>query len=152
MPHDALAAESRRNDSLDDVRSAALDRVGRLVDLLGRQRAEFRRSMGHEHRRFEAAGAATRAEMDGRLAACADEEGRAAVLCLMPADRFDDTSLWQYDAEIGPLISRAPTRCGLLVRRSVPGGSRRLSVIGRTPPRLPCVGTVPDMRVRGTTQ
>lgn len=106
MLYDALVAESRRNDSLDDVRSAALDRVRWLVDLLERQRTEFRRSMGHEHRRSRAAGAATQAEIDGRLAACADEEGRAAVLCLMLAACFDDTSLWQYDAEIGPLISR----------------------------------------------
>ncbi|TLS41529.1 DUF4132 domain-containing protein [Streptomyces montanus] len=106
MLYDALVAESRRNDSLDDVRSAALDRVRWLVDLLERQRTEFRRSMGHEHRRSRAAGAATQAEIDGRLAACADEEGRAAVLCLMLAARFDNTSYWQYDTEIEPLISR----------------------------------------------
>ncbi|MFF3142421.1 hypothetical protein ACFVRU_12010 [Streptomyces sp. NPDC057927] len=106
MLYDALVAGSRRNDSLDDVRTAALDRVRWLVDLLKRQRTEFRQSMGHEHRRSRAAGAATQAEIDGRLAACADEEGRAAVLCLMLAACFDDTSLWQYDAEIGPLISR----------------------------------------------
>ncbi|MCX4794897.1 DUF4132 domain-containing protein [Streptomyces sp. NBC_01242] len=106
MLYDALVAASRRNDSLDDVRSAALHRVRWLVDLLERQRAEFRRSMGHEYRRFRAAGAATQAEIEERLAACADEEGRAAVLCLMQAACFDDTSLWQYDAEIGPLISR----------------------------------------------
>ncbi|MER5822965.1 hypothetical protein ABT086_12020, partial [Streptomyces mirabilis] len=106
MLHDALVAGSRRNDSLDDVRTAALDRVRWLVDLLKRQRTEFRQFMGHEHRRSRAAGAATQAEIDGRLAACADEEGRAAVLCLMLAACSDDTSLWQYDAEIGPLISR----------------------------------------------
>ncbi|MGW7237564.1 hypothetical protein [Streptomyces sp. NPDC054804] len=51
MLYDALVAESRRNDSLDDVRAAALDRVRWLVDLLERQRTEFRRSTGHEHRR-----------------------------------------------------------------------------------------------------
>ncbi|OIJ87197.1 DUF4132 domain-containing protein [Streptomyces colonosanans] len=106
MLYDALVAESRRNDSLDDVRSAALDRVRWLVDLLERQRIEFRRSMGHEHRRDRAVGAATQAEIDGRLAACADEEGRAAVLCLMQAACFDDTTFWQYDTEIGALISR----------------------------------------------
>ncbi|MFI5676359.1 DUF4132 domain-containing protein [Streptomyces cellulosae] len=106
MLYDALVAESRRNDSLDDVRSVALDRVRWLVDLLEGQRTEFRRFMGHEYRRSRAAGAATQAEIDGRLAACADEEGRAAVLCLMMAARFDNTSYWQYDAEIGPLISR----------------------------------------------
>ncbi|MEU7470768.1 DUF4132 domain-containing protein [Streptomyces sp. NPDC044984] len=106
MLYDALVAESRRNDSLDDVRSAALGRVRWLVDLLERQRTEFRLSMGREYKRFEAAGAATRAEIDGRLAACADEEGRAAVLCLMLAACFDDASLWQYDAEIGSLTAR----------------------------------------------
>ncbi|MEU8031865.1 hypothetical protein AB0C13_25005 [Streptomyces sp. NPDC049099] len=31
MLYDALMAESRRNDSLDDMRSAALDRAHRLV-------------------------------------------------------------------------------------------------------------------------
>ncbi|WP_051844117.1 DUF4132 domain-containing protein [Streptomyces sp. NRRL S-813] len=106
MLYDALVAESRRNDALDDVRSAALVRVRWLVDLLDRQRAERRRSMGPEYRRFEAAGAATRAEIDERLAACGDEEGRAAVLCLMLAACFDDTSFWQYEAEIASLISR----------------------------------------------
>ncbi|MFD0508650.1 hypothetical protein ACFQ0G_49265 [Streptomyces chiangmaiensis] len=106
MLYDALVAESRRNDSLDDVRSAALYRVRWLVDLLERQRTEFRRAIHDDHRRYEAAGAATRAEIDRRLAACADEEGRAAVLCLMLAACFDDTSLWQYDTEIGALISR----------------------------------------------
>ncbi|MFF4563149.1 DUF4132 domain-containing protein [Streptomyces sp. NPDC001435] len=106
MLYDALVAESRRNDSLDDVRSAALHRVRRLVDLLERQRTEFRRAIHEDHRRYEAAGAVTRAEIDRRLAACADEEGRAAVLCLMLAACFDDTSLWQYDAEIGALIAR----------------------------------------------
>jgi hypothetical protein len=106
MLYDALVAESRRNDPLDDVRSAALDHVRWLVDLLERQRTEFRRSMGSEHGRFEVVGAATQAEIDGRLAGLADEEGRAAVLCLMLAACFDDTRLWQYDAEIGSLIAR----------------------------------------------
>ncbi|MGW5058558.1 DUF4132 domain-containing protein [Streptomyces sp. NPDC004096] len=106
MLYDALVAESRRNDGLDAVRSAALDRGRSLVDLLEHQRTEFRRSMGHEYRRSGAQGAATRTEIDGRLAACTDEEGRAAVLCLMLAACFDDTSLWQYEAEIGSLISR----------------------------------------------
>ncbi|MFF0793303.1 DUF4132 domain-containing protein [Streptomyces spiralis] len=106
MLYDALMAASRRNDALDDVRSAALVRVRWLVDLLDRQRAERRRSMGSEDRRFEAAGAATRAEIHERLAACADEEGRAAALCLMLAACFDDTSFWQYEAEIASLISR----------------------------------------------
>ncbi|MFJ8357817.1 DUF4132 domain-containing protein [Streptomyces sp. NPDC093984] len=105
MLYDALVAESRRNDSLDDVRSAALDRVRWLVDLLERQRTEFRRAMGPEYRRFEAEVQATRAEIDQRLAACADEDGRAAVLCLMLAADFGDT-LWHYDAEIGRLIAR----------------------------------------------
>lgn len=106
MLYEALATESRRTDALDDVRSAALDRVRWLVDLLERQRTEFRQAMGRERRRSRAAGAATQAEIDARLAACADEEGRAAVLCLMLAARFDDLSLWQYDTEIGSLIAR----------------------------------------------
>ncbi|TFV33006.1 hypothetical protein E4K10_28225 [Streptomyces sp. T1317-0309] len=70
MLYDALVAESRRNDGLDEVRSVALDRVCRLVDLLEHQRTEFRRFMGHEYRRSRTQGAATRTEIDGRLAAC----------------------------------------------------------------------------------
>ena len=66
MLYDALMAEARRNDSLDDVRSAALDRSRWLVDLLERRRTEFRRSMGPECQRFEAEAEATRAEIDGR--------------------------------------------------------------------------------------
>ncbi|MFF7125452.1 hypothetical protein [Streptomyces sp. NPDC008240] len=42
MLYHALVAESRRDDSLDDVRSAALDRARRLVDLLERQRTDPR--------------------------------------------------------------------------------------------------------------
>jgi hypothetical protein len=56
MLYDALVAESRRNDSLDDVRSAALDRVRWLVDLLEGQRSEFRRFMGHAFRRSRSTG------------------------------------------------------------------------------------------------
>ncbi|WP_127354935.1 DUF4132 domain-containing protein [Actinacidiphila soli] len=111
MLYDALVAESRRNDSLDDVRSAALDRVRWLVDLLERQRMESRWDAstwrGQEwYERLQATCAATQAEIDGRLAACADEEGRAAALCLMLAARFDGTGFWQYRTQIGTLTSR----------------------------------------------
>ncbi|MEV5984292.1 DUF4132 domain-containing protein [Streptomyces sp. NPDC052051] len=98
MVYDALMAESRRNDSLDDVRCAALDRVRWLVDLLERQRtdpvwdsAAAARGPG-EYERIEAIRAATRAEIDERLAACSEEESRAAALCLMLASRFDETT------------------------------------------------------------
>lgn len=81
MLYEALVAESRRNDSLDDVRSAALDRVRWLVDLLERQRTEPRWDVSaalrgpEEFERIQAIRAATQAEIDGRLAACS--EGRA---------------------------------------------------------------------------
>ncbi|MEU6368959.1 DUF4132 domain-containing protein [Streptomyces sp. NPDC046931] len=111
MFYDALVAASRRNDPLDDVRSAALHRVRWLVDLLERQRTESRPGAvmwqsTEEYERYRAMCAATQAEIDGRLAACGDEEGRAAVLCLLLAACFDDTYLWQYGTEIKPLISR----------------------------------------------
>jgi hypothetical protein len=111
MFYETLVAESRRNDALDDVRSAALDRVRWLIDLLERQQNELRREASmwrepEEYERFKALCAATGAEIDGRLAACTEEEGRAAVLCLLLAARFDDTGLWQYDREIGPLTTR----------------------------------------------
>ncbi|MFF5471367.1 DUF4132 domain-containing protein [Streptomyces achromogenes] len=107
MLYDALITDARRDDSLDGVRFAALDRVRWLVDSLERQRTEFRRATGHEYRRSRAAGAATRAELDGRLTACADEEARAAALCLMLAARCDRTGWWEYAAELEPLMSRA---------------------------------------------
>lgn len=82
MLYDALVAESRRNDSLDDVRSAALDRVRWLVDLLERQRTEPRwdasaalRGPG-EFERIQAIRAATQAEIHGGLAACWLADGR----------------------------------------------------------------------------
>ncbi|MDT0462600.1 DUF4132 domain-containing protein [Streptomyces gibsoniae] len=106
MLYDSLVAESRRNDPLDDVRSAALDRARWLVDLLERQRAEPRWSMGSRHRPSEAEEAAIQARIDGRLAACADEEGRAAVLCLMLASRFDSAGSRRYDSEIGTVFPR----------------------------------------------
>ncbi|MEU6322138.1 DUF4132 domain-containing protein [Streptomyces sp. NPDC047009] len=111
MLYDALVAASRRNDALDDVRTAALDRARWLVDLLERQRTETRSGATmwrgpEEYERYEAMRAATRAEIGGRLTDCADEEGRAAVLSLLLAACFDDTGLWQYDAEVKPLIAR----------------------------------------------
>jgi hypothetical protein len=114
MLYDTLVAEARRNDSLDDVRSAALERVRWLVDLLERQRTAYWRDAStwrgqEEYERFEAMRAATQVDIEGRLAACADEEGRAAVLCLFLAACLDDTGLWQYDSQPRTLISRV---CG----------------------------------------
>src|SRR5690349_8812920 len=113
MLYETLVAESRRNDSLDKVRSAALDRVRWLVDLLERQRTEPQWDTAaalrgpEEYGRIQAIRAATQAEIDGRLAACPEEEGRAAALCLMLASRFDNTGFWRYDSEIKSVISRA---------------------------------------------
>nr|WSY54816.1 DUF4132 domain-containing protein [Streptomyces sp. NBC_00886] len=112
MLYEALVAESRRNDSLDDVRSAALDRVRWLVDLLERQRTEPRWDVSaalrgpEEFERIQAIRAATQAEIDGRLAACSEGESRAAAVCLMLASCFDNTGLWRYDSEIKTVISR----------------------------------------------
>ncbi|MER6080935.1 DUF4132 domain-containing protein [Streptomyces sp. NPDC001833] len=112
MLYDALVAESRRNDSLDEVRSAALDRVRWLVDLLERQRTEPHWDAAaalrgpEEYGRIQAIRAATQAEIDRRLAACSEEEGRAAALCLMLASRFDNTGFWRYDSEIKSVISQ----------------------------------------------
>ncbi|MFS4091064.1 DUF4132 domain-containing protein [Streptomyces sp. AF1A] len=112
MLYEALLAESRGQDCLDDVRSAALGRVRWLVELLERQRTEPRwdasAALGGADtlERIQAIQAATQAEIDGRLAACSDEEGRAAALCLMLAACFDDTSFWQYETEIASLVPR----------------------------------------------
>ncbi|MFJ8196798.1 DUF4132 domain-containing protein [Streptomyces sp. NPDC096152] len=111
MLYDTLVAASRVHDSLDDVRWAALDRVRWLVDLLERRRSEsgFDPSVWQgpdAYERWQAACAATSAEMDRRLAACADDDGRAAVLCLMLAARFDRRGFWQYDTEIKALARR----------------------------------------------
>ncbi|MEV7689075.1 DUF4132 domain-containing protein [Streptomyces bungoensis] len=113
MLYDTLVAEFRRNDSLDDVRSTALDRVRWLVDLLERRRTEPRwdasaalQGPEGEFERIRAIRAATRSEIDSRLAACPEEEARAAALCLMLASRFDDTGFRRYDSEIKTVISR----------------------------------------------
>ncbi|MET8830884.1 DUF4132 domain-containing protein [Streptomyces sp. NPDC004610] len=105
MLYDSLVAASRRNDPLDGVRLAALDRSRWLVDLLARQRAEYRALLGPGHGQGGGAGAAIRARIDGRLAACGDEDGRAAVITLMLAARWDDI-LWDYRDEIRPLVER----------------------------------------------
>ncbi|MFF1637316.1 hypothetical protein ACFVXA_06740 [Streptomyces sp. NPDC058246] len=106
MFYDALVAASRRNDPLDDVRCAAVGRVRPLVGLLERQRAQPGWEPGQDYEGFQAASAATWDEIDGWLAALPDEEGRAAVLCLMLATCFDDTGFWEYDSQIKALISR----------------------------------------------
>lgn len=111
MLFDALVAESRKNDALDSVRSAALSRVRWLVDLLERQRTDYGRDAfswrSHaEYERFQARCAAAQAEIDKRLAACPDADARAAVLVLMLAARFDDNGFWQYDVQISTLVPR----------------------------------------------
>ncbi|MDQ0597419.1 hypothetical protein QF037_001764 [Streptomyces canus] len=123
MLYDSLVAEARRNDPFDDVRAGALARARWLVDLLERQRAEFG-SVVHgpgPHEQYEARLAVTRAEIDAGLAACGDEEGRAAVLSLMLAASFGDT-LWQYESEIGSLVSRVrgwtPAEVAVMLLRS----------------------------------
>jgi hypothetical protein len=111
MLYDSLVAESRRNDSLDGVRSAALERVRWLADLLEHQRIQRPRGVSglnwrEKYEKFEAMRAVNRAETDRRLADCADEEGRAAALCLVLAAGFDDTSLWDYRGQLSSLVSR----------------------------------------------
>ncbi|MEU4094902.1 DUF4132 domain-containing protein [Streptomyces sp. NPDC026673] len=111
MLYATLAAEARRNDALDDVRTAAFTRARRLVDLLERGRLESLDAGATwrepaEYERSKAQLAATHAEIDGLLTACTEEDARAAVLCLMLAARLDDRGLWQYDREIALLMPR----------------------------------------------
>ncbi|MGW0625602.1 DUF4132 domain-containing protein [Streptomyces sp. NPDC002758] len=107
MLYDALVAESRRDDSFDDVRTAALARARELVALLERQRAEHAGGAGpDEQDRYRARCAAIQAEIDTWLAHRSDEDGRAATLTLLLAACFDSWGFWQYEAEIGTLIDR----------------------------------------------
>ncbi|MER5479415.1 DUF4132 domain-containing protein [Streptomyces sp. NPDC002734] len=112
MLHEALAVQARRNDPLDDVRTAALDRARGLVDLLERQRTEprwnaFAASRGAgEYDRILVVCAANQDAIDGWLAACSDAEGRAAALCLMQASRCDIPGSREYRAELGTVMRR----------------------------------------------
>ncbi|MEU6372899.1 DUF4132 domain-containing protein [Streptomyces sp. NPDC046909] len=123
MLYDTLVAESPRNDPFDAVRAAALARARWLVDLLERQRAEFAAGLRGPYlpEQSEQQDAATRNEIDTGLAACDDEEGRAAVLTLMMAATFGDT-LWQYGSEIDSLVSRVrgwtPAEVAVMLLRS----------------------------------
>ncbi|MEU3555155.1 DUF4132 domain-containing protein [Streptomyces fragilis] len=112
MLHEALAAQARRNDPLDDVRTAALARARGLVDLLERQRTEPRwdayaasRGAG-EYDRILATRAANQDEIDGWLAACSDAEGRAAALCLLLASRCVVPGSREYEAEVVTVMQR----------------------------------------------
>ncbi|SDJ55957.1 DUF4132 domain-containing protein [Streptomyces indicus] len=122
MLYETLAAEARKNDSLDEVRLAALDRVRWLPDVLERQREAHARALRFDcTRASDLRASATRAAVDEQLAACGDEDGRAAVLCLMLAARSDAVALWHHGDEIRPLLRRvrgwtAPEAAVLLAR------------------------------------
>ncbi|MFI2299104.1 hypothetical protein ACH5AL_09745 [Actinacidiphila glaucinigra] len=109
MLYDAVPAEARRNDALDDVRSGALDRARWLLDLLDRGRAEFRLAFGTrkgEYRRLEEPHAGIRAEIDEGLATRSDDELRAAALSLLLVARPDGSGVWHYRNRVASLISR----------------------------------------------
>ncbi|MEU9332934.1 DUF4132 domain-containing protein [Streptomyces sp. NPDC048290] len=105
MLYDSLVAASRRNDPLDETRLAALDRGRWLVELLERQRAAYADTLGRTRGEGDGAAAAVRTRMQGRLAACGDADGRAAVLVMALAVSLEDT-LWDYRAEIRSLVDR----------------------------------------------
>ncbi|MFF1293469.1 MULTISPECIES: hypothetical protein [unclassified Streptomyces] len=107
MLYDTLVAEARRNDPFDDVRAGALARTRWLVDLLEQQRAEFGAGLHGPYtpEQPDTRYAGIQAEIDEGLAACGDEEGRAAALSLLLAASFGDT-LWEYESEIGSLVGR----------------------------------------------
>ncbi|MQY11384.1 hypothetical protein SRB5_15000 [Streptomyces sp. RB5] len=110
MLYESLVAQARRNDEFDVVRLGALEQVRWLVELLERQRKEnAQRSWVPDEEsngRQEAVREATRAELTARLAACSDDEGRAAVICLMLAAYRDAISIWQFDQDVRPLLPR----------------------------------------------
>ncbi|MET9877263.1 hypothetical protein ABZZ36_21905 [Actinacidiphila glaucinigra] len=108
MLYDTVPAEARRNDALDDVRSAALDRARRLLDLLDRGRAEFRLAFGPdrgEYRRLEELHAGIRAEIDEGLATRSGGELRAAALSLLLVAHPDGSGVWHYRDRVASLVS-----------------------------------------------
>ncbi|WP_052745147.1 DUF4132 domain-containing protein [Streptomyces sp. WM6386] len=123
MLYDTLVAQARRNDPFDDVRAGALARARWLVDLLERQRAEFAAGLhgAYTPEQSHMRDARIQAEIEAGLAACGDEEGRAAVLSLLLAASFGDT-LWHYESEIGSLVSRVrgwtPAEVAVMLLRS----------------------------------
>ncbi|MEV7285007.1 DUF4132 domain-containing protein [Streptomyces sp. NPDC093252] len=133
MLYDSLVAASRTNDPLDGVRLAALDRSRWLVDLLERQRAAYHDTAGAGYRPDGGAGAAIRARINGRLAACGDEDGRAAVITLVLAAGWDDI-LWDHRDEIRPLAERirgwTPDEVAVLLVRA--GEHETLTLISDT--------------------
>ncbi|MFI6943649.1 DUF4132 domain-containing protein [Streptomyces sp. NPDC050418] len=95
MLYETLVAEARRCDSLDEVRLRALERGRWLVELLEQQR------------RGGAGSGAARAAMVERLATgVGDEEGRAALLCLLLGSRYEETRDWAYAFDADALVRR----------------------------------------------
>ncbi len=112
MLDDDLPAAAGTNDALDGVRRAALDRARPLTDLLERHRTQFRdetaavRQRSADASERKARRVATEAAIDRWLTGCGDDEGRAAVLCVLTTARADDTAQWVYVDAIAPLVRR----------------------------------------------
>ncbi|WP_433462549.1 DUF4132 domain-containing protein [Spirillospora sp. CA-128828] len=88
MVYDTLVAEARKNDGLDDVRLAALDRARPLFEHIG-----GRLPTGTE----------IRLNLEGRP----DGDGRAAaVFCLMLIVGFGDYGYWEYRGTLLRLVSK----------------------------------------------
>ncbi|MER5480262.1 hypothetical protein ABT026_25315 [Streptomyces sp. NPDC002734] len=77
-----------------------------LVDLLEEQRAEARGNWSSIDERGRAANRRIQAEIDAWLAACPDDEGRAAVICLMLGITFAVTTFWHHQDELGIVMPR----------------------------------------------
>ncbi|MFI0372489.1 DUF4132 domain-containing protein [Actinomadura sp. 1N219] len=112
MLYDTLAAEARQGDGLDPVRLAALDRARPLVDLFDRRQAEIQGdgTLWKGEREFEehvARLTALEDEVHERLDASAEEEGRAALLCLLPVVESDSAFAWHFTDALKALATRS---------------------------------------------
>ncbi|TDD84280.1 DUF4132 domain-containing protein [Actinomadura darangshiensis] len=87
MRYDTLAAGYRKNDGLDGIRLAALDRSRGLLALLEKS----------------ASASEIRLHLDGRGSA----DARAAALAIMLRTGFDEYSTWEYRTPAHGLASRA---------------------------------------------
>ncbi|MGH3241969.1 MAG: hypothetical protein ACRDNL_16465, partial [Spirillospora sp.] len=108
MLYDTLQAGSRRNDGLDGVRAAAIDRARWFLDLVDRSWEDGLPYTAELHEERERRERRARDELARRLPVCPDPDGRAFLVAVVLAELTGGNGLlWHYSSVVRSAASRA---------------------------------------------
>ncbi|MFI0407513.1 DUF4132 domain-containing protein [Actinomadura sp. 3N508] len=123
MLSDTLAAEARQGDTLDAVRLAAFGKARGIVDLADRWEAAMWGDGMTAEQRYAGGYMTIEHELRACLEACADEDGRAALLCLLPFMGSDVAFSFIFERELLALSARSrgwtPGEVSVMLLRAV---------------------------------